>query len=483
MKRRKYTRGIFLAILSLFAQLNFTFAQTQAQEDSLLKLREENIVDNPVFDPEVIAEELALPSNEIPVYVPDELIADRLSCLEKTIKLTYNKQIRGFVDYFTVKNRNYALVMERRKNVYFPIFEEYLRKHNMPDELKYLSIVESGLNPRAISRAGAAGLWQFMPSTGKMYHLHQDQFIDERLDPYKSTEAACQYLQELYNMFGHWQLALASYNCGPGNVRSAIRKSGYKNSFWEVYNHLPKETRSYVPQFVAVVYSMNHLKDHNIYADSLEYPIPHDTLMVKQYMNLDVLCQQLDMSKDNFLKLNPALKRNVLPEHVSYVIRIPSEKTPAFALNRAAILDSCKRPAIEIPNISLSVPISSTGSLQGKTIHVVKQGEVLGGIANRNNVSISNLRKWNNIRGNNIRSGQRLVIYKNGGARNFSSNDNIASNNRKSRSSKQKIYYVQAGDTLWTISRKNNGVSVEKIKKLNKLKGNEIKPGMKLVLS
>jgi membrane-bound lytic murein transglycosylase D len=353
----------------------------------------------------------------------------------------------------------------------------------MPDELKYLSIVESGLNPRAVSRAGAAGLWQFMPSTGKMYHLHQDQFIDERLDPYKSTEAACQYLQELYNMFGDWQLALASYNCGPGNVRSAIRKSGYKNSFWEVYNHLPKETRSYVPQFVAVVYSMNHLKDHNIYADSLEYPIPHDTLMVKQYMNLDVLCQQLDMSKDNFLKLNPALKRNVLPEHVSYVIRIPSEKTPAFALNRAAILDSCKRPAIEIPNISLSVPISSTGSLQGKTIHVVKQGEVLGGIANRNNVSISNLRKWNNIRGNNIRSGQRLVIYKNGGARNFSSNDNIASNNRKSRSSKQKIYYVQAGDTLWTISRKNNGVSVEKIKKLNKLKGNEIKPGMKLVLS
>jgi membrane-bound lytic murein transglycosylase D len=481
MKRRKYT-WVILLLTALTAPLTFnnTFAQTQAQEDSILHMHEENVVDNPAMDPEVISEELALPSNAIPDYVPDELIADRLSCLEKTIKLTYNKQIRGFVDYFTIKNRNYALVMERRKNVYFPIFEEYLKKHNMPDELKYLAIVESGLNPRAVSRAGAAGLWQFMPSTGKMYKLHQDQFVDERLDPYKATEAACLYLQELYNIFHDWQLALASYNCGPGNVRSAIRRSGYKDSFWEVYNYLPRETRSYVPQFVAVVYSMNHLKDHNIYADSLEYPIPYDTLMVKQYMNLDVLCSQLNICKDDMIKLNPAVKRNVLPEHLSYTLRIPADKIPLLALNRDAILDSCKRPAIEIPNISLNIPVSSTGSLARKTIYVVKKGEVLGGIADRNNVSISNLRKWNNIRGSNIRSGQRLVIYKNGGARNFSNNDDLASNDRKS---KQKVYYVQAGDTLWTISRKNNGVSVEQIKKLNKLKGNEIKPGMKLVLS
>jgi membrane-bound lytic murein transglycosylase D len=480
MKRRKYTWVILLLTALTNAPLTFNtaLAQTQAQEDSLLHLKEENIVDNPITDPEVIAVEQVIPADLIPAYVPDELIADRLSCLENTIKLTYNKQIRGFVDYFTVKNRHYALVMERRKNIYFPIFEEYLKKHNMPDELKYLSIVESGLNPRAISRAGAAGLWQFMPSTGKIYHLHQDQFIDERLDPYKATEAACKYLQELYNIFGDWQLALASYNCGPGNVRSAIRRSGYKDSFWEVYNYLPKETRSYVPQFVAVVYAMNHLKDHNIVADSLEYPIPFDTITLKQYVNLDVLCAQLDLSKEDFIRLNPALKRNVLPEHVNYALRIPSDKLQVLALNRDAILDSCKTPAVEAPNISLNVPVSYSGSYSGKTIHVVRRGEVLGGIANRNNVSVSNLRKWNNIRGNNIRSGQRLVIYRNGSGPRNSSDDQVASKGGKS-----KIYYVQAGDTLWTISRKYNGISVEKIKKLNKLKGNDIKPGMKLVLS
>jgi membrane-bound lytic murein transglycosylase D len=229
---------------------------------------------------------------------------------------------------------------------------------------------------------------------------------------------------------------------------------------------------------------MNHLKDHNIIADSLEYPIPFDTLNVKQYMNLDVLCSQLELSKEDLLKLNPALKRNVLPEHMSYALRIPTEKLSVLALNREAILDSCKKPAIEIPNIVLNAPVSYTGSgSQRKTIYVVKKGEVLGGIANRNNVSVANLKKWNDIRGNNIRSGQRLVIYKNGGPKSYSDNVSLASNSRKSKSTSKKIYYVQEGDTLWTISRKNNGVSVEQIKKLNKLKGNDIKPGMKLVLS
>ncbi|MFL5730524.1 MAG: transglycosylase SLT domain-containing protein [Cytophagaceae bacterium] len=489
MKRRTNTWRIVAAALTVSVQVlcaSYSFGQTQAQEDSLVR-QEENIVDNPVLETPVIAN---VNPTDIP-DVPDELIADRLSCLEKEIKLTYNKRIRGFIDYFTVRNRNYSLVMERRKNVYFPIFEEALKRHNMPDELKYLSIVESGLNPKAYSRAGAAGLWQFMPSTGKMYSLHQDQFIDERMDPYESTEAACKYLRELYNIFHDWELALASYNCGPGNVRRAIRKSGYKDGFWEIYNYLPAETRGYVPQFVAVVYSMNHLKDHNIFADSLEYPIAFDTIRLNQHTNLDILCSNLNICKEDFQKLNPALKKNIVPDNLNYAIRIPADKIELLTLNRAAIMDSCKAKAEDI-NIALKapVPVTTASAGQKKTIYVVKNGDVLGKIADRNHVSVTNLKKWNNIKGNTIRSGQKLVIYKNGGAalpatRNLASTSTskpIAKTGSKTGSIPH-VHYVQPGDTLWTISKKYNNLSIEKIKKLNNLKGNEIKPGMKLVLS
>ena len=348
----------------------------------------------------------------------------------------------------------------------------------MPDELKYLSIVESGLNPKAYSRAGATGLWQFMPPTGRMYGLHENQFIDERMDPYKSTEAACKYLLELYNIFNDWEMALASYNCGPGNVRRAIRKSGYKDGFWQIYNYLPAETRGYVPQFVAVVYAMNHLKDHNIFADSLEYPITFDTIRFNQHTNLDALCTNLNMSKEDFQKLNPALKKNIVPDNLNYAIRIPSDKIEMLTLNRTAIMDSCKMKAEEI-TVAMKAVDNNGFTGKNKIIYVVKRGDVLGKIADRNHVSLTNLKRWNNIRGNTIRSGQRLVIYRNGGASALPAK-NIA---RVTTKATPHIHYVQPGDTLWTISRKYNGISVEKIKKLNHLKGNEIKPGMKLVLS
>jgi membrane-bound lytic murein transglycosylase D len=320
-----------------------------------------------------------------------------------------------------------------------------------------------------------------------MYSLHQDQFIDERMDPYESTEAACKYLRELYNIFHDWELALASYNCGPGNVRRAIRKSGYKDGFWEIYNYLPAETRGYVPQFVAVVYAMNHLEDYNIYADSLEYPIAFDTIRINQYTNLDALCSNLSICKEDFQKLNPALKKNIVPDNLNYGIRIPVDKIEMLTLNRAAIMDSCRLKPEEMA-IATKAPVAENNSQAGKKkiIYVVKNGEVLGGIANRNHVSVANLKKWNNIKGTSIRSGQRLVIYKNGGAPVSSSSGNLAANSIPAKSKAKAtphVHYVQPGDTLWTISRKYNGISVEKIKKLNNLKGNEIKPGMKLVLS
>ncbi len=470
---------MFIALLLQGLTMSLVRAQEIIEDqDEEVVLEEDSIVE----EENILSTEV--PSEVSPLDVPmisDELAEERLKKLEKEIKLTYNPQIKGFIDYFTVRNRHYSLVMERRRRVYFPIFEEYLKKHNMPDELKYLAIVESGLNARAQSRVGAAGLWQFMPGTGRDYGLKQNEFIDERLDPYEATEAACKYLKELYNIFDDWELALASYNCGPGNVRRAIRQSGYKDSFWEVYKYLPAETRGYVPQFVAVMYTMNYLKEHNIIADSLEYPMAFDTLNVDHYINLDQLCQHLNICNEELLKLNPSLKKNILPENSGYALRIPADKTEFVAMNRSWLMDSCKVKGVELSNIVMHTPKSSAGSGK-KGVYIVKRGDVLGRIANKYHVSPANLRAWNHIKGNNIRQGQRLVIYKGG----KSSESLLASSDSKGKKTKSKsggVYYVQPGDTLWTIAKKYNGLTIEKIKKLNNLTSNNLKVGMKLVLS
>ncbi len=486
--------AIFSSIISLT-----TFSDAFAQMEEV-ESQEEVIVDDSIQVGEGL--QIAPVVSEYIPEVSDEVLAERLKVLQKDISLSYNKTIRGFIDYFTVKNRRYPLVMERRKNLYFPIFEETLKKHNMPDELKYLAIVESGLNPRAVSRVGAAGLWQFMPVTGREYSLYQDEYIDERLDPAKSTDAACRYLKEAYKVFGDWHLAIASYNCGMGNVRRAIRKSGYKDSFWEVYRHLPQETRAYVPQFVALTYVMNHLEDHNIIADSIEYPMEFDTILVsRQPMNLDVLCTQLGVCPDEFLKLNPAIKKTVIPAKATYTIRIPADKREFLALNRTAIMDSCstKYLVIDTTNINESLNVALEGLLMAdkpktmarressdrqKIVYVVRKGDALGKICNRFSVTVADVKRWNRFRSNTIRSGQRLTIYTSVAYNTkVKKSNNYSVAKSKGVSSKNKRhYYVQPGDTLWTISQKNNGISVEKIKRLNKLKGNEIKPGQKLIL-
>lgn len=483
---------------------------------------------------------------EIPFYsidTPEELVKDRLQCLQNEIHMTYNPQVKSFIDYFSKKNKNYLTIMESRKNVYFPIFEEYLKKHNMPDELKYLSIVESGLNPKAMSRVGAAGLWQFMPATGKIFDLKQDVYNDDRLDPYKSTEAACLYLKQLYKMFGDWQLALASYNCGPGNVRKAIRKSGYKDGFWEVYNHLPRETRSYVPQFIAVMYVMNNLNEYGLQTDSLEYAMAFDTIQINKTINLDVFCDQLGICKDDLMKLNPSLRRDILPGYLNYSLRVPADMISTLQENRVAILDSAFIAKEERVAFEETVQPS-------KTYYTVRQGDYLGKIADKNKVSVSQLQKWNNLSKTTVHVGQRLVIYSKQASATYAdtkpgkattqnastkveANPVVSNTHHIVKSGENlhliaqkyqvsladlrswnnlsttvihvgqklliqtaseestvtvsqdlpKFYMVQPGDTLWSISKKYTGLTVEEIKKMNNLKDENIKPGMKLILS
>ncbi len=433
---------------------------------------------------------------------PHELIADQLSCLQNEIPLSYNNTVQSFINYFTIRKRSYIRTMLSRQHIYFPLYENTLKQNKLPDELKYLSIVESGLNPRAVSPARAVGLWQFMSYTGREYGLQQDAYIDERMDPVKATQAGCRYLQNLYNMFGDWELAMSAYNCGPGNVRRAIRRSGNKTAFWDIYPYLPRETRSYVPMFVAVTYVMNHHKDYNIRPDAEPPFIAYDTIHVNQHLDLELFAKQLNVPLDDFKFLNPQLKRNVIPAHFkNYALRVPRNAMDSLAINRQAILDSAAHTSPQTAELLAAAETapgrhtaSSSSNGRTKVTHKVTRGDALGKIADYYNVAVADIRKWNHLRGSSIRAGQRLAIWVR--EQTVSSSEakaspapakakaapSSATASLAKAPTKGKVYRVQPGDTLWSISKGHGGISVERIKKMNKLRSNELKPGQRLIL-
>ncbi|MEP2025075.1 MAG: LysM peptidoglycan-binding domain-containing protein [Reichenbachiella sp.] len=419
--------------------------------------------------------------------VPYELMQDRLNCAEGSIPLEFNERIKSFIDYFTIRDREYTKSVLVNRDLFFPIFEEALAERGMPDELKYLSIVESGLRPNAMSRVGAAGLWQFMPATGRSYGLSQSWYIDERMDPYEATQAACRYLKALYNMFGDWELALAAYNTGPGNVRKAIRRSGYKKTFWEIYNYLPRETRSYVPQFVAMIYTLNHLDEHNFIVEDIEmnYPIAYDTLHVNGYMHLETFANLVNVCVDDLITLNPHVIRGATPDGtLNFPLKVPIDLAEDIRLNRFSILDSASKVGKQDLEY---LARNSPGSTYGRTrqIYRVRSGDVLGSIAQRYHVRVSDLKRWNNLNSNMIRVGQRLNIW---------TLPHYSSQTRETYVVKNipkpvpivaggTYHLVKSGESLWSISKLYEDLSIEKIKKLNNLTSSNIKPGQKLLIN
>nr|WP_255647403.1 lytic transglycosylase domain-containing protein [Fulvivirga sedimenti] len=415
----------------------------------------------------------------IPADADYELIEDRLSCIENEIPLNYNERVHAFVNYFAVKDRDYMRMVLKRKEVYFPLFEKYLKKYGLPEELKYLSIVESGLNPTAISPARAVGLWQFMPTTGRYFGLYQDWFIDERMDPEKSTEAACKYLKQLYGMFGDWELAISAYNTGPGNVRKAIRRSGYKNTFWDIYPYLHRETRSYLPQFVAIMYVVNYAHEHNYLIEDAQFAWETDTVMVKKYVHLETLASQLNLCLEDLQTANPSLRYPMVPDNTrGYALVLPAASKQRLLAADYSILDSAGRVGKEeMQKLAQASPGSTYG--REKIVYRVRSGDVLGTIAQRHGVRVSDIKKWNNLSSNTIRIGQRLNLYVRGSGASVASTAPVI----KTKSDGTKTYVVQPGDTLWDISRKVSGVTIESLKELNSLQGNNIKPGQELIIS
>lgn len=380
------------------------------------------------------------PDVDVEYGLSTELLKERLAKMDakSPFNIEYSKGLENIIkSYLKNRPKSYERLMAISE-YYFPMFEERLAKYNVPIEIKYLAVIESALNPRAKSRVGATGLWQFMYPTGKQYNLEVNSYVDERSDPLKATEAACQYLSSLYNMFGDWDLVLASYNAGPGNVTKAIRRSGTYKNYWNIRPNLPKETQAYVPTFLATMYIYEYAKEHGINAKKA--PITYfetDTIMVKRQMSFKQVAQLLDVPVSQLQLLNPIYKLDIIPftSDKAHFLRLPKDKVGIFVSNEKAIYayvdyEDSKR---ERPRFGLDKPetaiassrrdstssraIASTSSYKREKsvttkTHVVKKGDNLGEIASKYDVSLADLRKWNKIKGNNIMAGQRIKIQK-----------------------------------------------------------------------
>lgn len=346
--------------------------------------------DIPYCDPSVVESNLALLNASTP------------------FDLIYNEQVQKFIDFYGYRRRESVARMLGLGRLYFPMFEAMLDKYNLPMELKYLAIVESALNPVAISRAGAVGLWQFMPATGRMYGLNPGQSIDDRRDPFKATDAACRHFIDLYNRFGDWHLVLAAYNAGSGGVSRAIKRSGGKTDYWEVQPYLPRETQNYVPAFIAVVYVMNHHKDFNLFPATPPFDFYElDTVGVRGFLTLDYLAEKLSLDRESVAFLNPALKDGKVygsPEEPWY-LTLPRSAIGTFIANQTLFLEEMKEKETKP-----STATASTSKATSGRVHVVKKGESLGVIASRHKVSVTALKKRNNLKSNTIHPGQRLII-------------------------------------------------------------------------
>ena len=356
--------------------------------------------------------------NDVPVYA-DSVMAYRLSLLESEIPLPFNDYVKPYINLYTIRKSNLSSKILAWSKYYFPMFEEALDRANMPLELKYLAVIESALNPMATSPVGAAGMWQFMAPTGRMYGLKTTSIYDERRDVQKSTEAAIKYLRNSYRIYGDWLLVIASYNCGPGNVNKAIRKAGGVKNFWAVQKYLPGETRGYLPAFIAAAYMMNYASEHNLYpAENMNIEFHTDTIHVDASYNLSLLANSLEMTLEELLAYNPALRRSVVPFGIDKVtLTVPYNKAVKFAsINDTSFKQNSNEQLLAM-NRQIAIEkkqLADNTSNKKKTTNsrtiTVKRGDSLGKLANKFNVSETDLKRWNKIKGNRINSGQKLII-------------------------------------------------------------------------
>jgi len=462
----EYERFIKVVEQSLQAYYEDFEEENQSKADSIIQAMGYDEGDVPKFSDSVYCARL----DEL-----NEMSPFHLDCNEDVLRV---------IDYFTRKRRRFTGVTLGRSQLYFNMFEEKLAAHDMPIELKYLSVIESGLRPQIRSRAGALGLWQFMYRTGKMYGLNQNSYIDERMDPEKATDAACKYLKQLYNMYDDWNMALAAYNAGPGNVNKAIRRSGGKMTYWEIRPFLPRETRGYVPNFIAMSYMMNYYAEHNVRPAPQKFrDFDIDTICLKDGLHMQVIDSLIGWKKEEVMALNPIYKTSYIPRtDPPQCIKIPKSYVSDWIEMEDSIyvLDSTIYEAI----------VEEDEEERSTIVHYVRRGQNLGYIAMKYGTTVRNIMNWNNLRSTRLSIGQRLTIYtqappkkqKKEEASDHSTddNENSANSNDVTTSGVGKNYTIKNGDSLWTIARAHD-TTVDQLRKLNpKVDHSDLKVGQQL---
>ena len=354
-------------------------------------------------------------SHENPLF-SDSIYINRLWRMPVIIEMPYNEIVRKFIDMYATRLRDQVAFMLSACNFYMPIFEKALDAYDLPLELKYLPIIESALNPSAASRTGAVGLWQFMLQTGKLYGLESNSLVDERRDPIKATWAAARYLKDLYGIYNDWNLVIAAYNCGPGTINKAIRRAGGKTDYWVIYNYLPRETRGYVPAFIAANYIMSYYCKHNICPMETNIPAATDTIQVSRNLHFEQIVDICHVPMDELKSLNPQYKRSIIPgDSKPQTLRLPMNAISTFIDNQDTIYNHRQaelfknRRTVVVASSSASKNVTGNGK---PIIYKIKKGDTLGGIAQRYGVSVSKLMSWNGLTGNKIREGKTLKIYK-----------------------------------------------------------------------
>ena len=470
--------------------------------DSLLNLWYAHTVVNDIDD----SESFDMDSVKFESNVPDQVYIERIEKMNSFITLPYNEVVRNYIILYSEKMPTKMSHILGLCNYYMPIFQEVLNKYNLPEELKAMAVIESALNPVAVSRAGAKGMWQFMYSTAKMYGLHIDSFVDERLDPFKSADAAARYLEDAYEIFGDWNLAIASYNCGAGNVNKAIRRSGGKRAFWDIYPYLPRETRGYVPAFVGALYAMTYYKEHGIKPEAIEMPIRVDTFKINKMMHLKQVSELVGIPLEEVKNLNPQYTHDVVPGNSrEYLLRLPYTYTNSFIANEDSLY-TYKADQYLSPATLKKIVDGADGE---RIVYKVKSGDYLGRIASKYRCSVAQIKKWNGLKSNNLRVGQKLVIYRGGSSSSSaaastakpasstttakpanntataskpagSTSQTSTSASTSSTSGEYTTYTIKSGDSFYSIAKNYPGVSAQDIMNFNKLSSSKIQPGMKI---